>query len=64
MNTNVSAVTAALRRERDITELRDKVLAGSTGQRQPMDETYFATLRDGITGQINRETNPDRKPDK
>ena len=44
-------VRSILRRERDIVELRDKVLAGAVGPRQPMDEAYFAALRADITGQ-------------
>jgi len=42
-------VRAVLRRERDILQLRDKVLAGATGPYQPMDKAYFSHLRTGIS---------------
>jgi len=42
-------VRSVLRRERDILQLRDKVLAGAAGPYQPMDGAYFSQLRAGIS---------------
>jgi len=42
-------VRAVLRRERDISQLREALLAGSEGPFQPMDKAYFDNLRSAIT---------------
>jgi len=42
-------VRAVLRRERDITQLRGVLLAGSKGPYQHMDKMYFNDLRSTIT---------------
>jgi len=41
-------VRALLRRERDLTSLRERVLSGADGPRSPMDDTYFAALRTSV----------------
>jgi len=42
-------VRSVLRRERDISQLREVLLAGSEGPYQPMDKAYFDNLRSAIT---------------
>ena len=42
-----------LRHERDVASLRAAILVGSTGERLPMDDAYFAVLRADITEPTN-----------
>jgi len=47
-------VRALLRREKDIASLRSMILAGASGQREPMDDAFFASLRSMVSGPVKQ----------